>query len=707
LTDPPIETPREQLEYMLHGQRVSDPYRWLENSASPRVQAWIVAQNQLFERSISSVAERDTIRSRLEQLLQIGDVSLPEVVRLGGSHYRYFFTRREAGQDQPVLLARDGLNGPDRVLVDPNQLSAAGTVSLDWYFPSRNGCLVAYGLSREGDEQSVLRVLDVSTGRSLPEQITRTRHCSLCWNAAGTGFCYSRFAAPGSVPPGQEHYHRSIYSHTLGTDPDADSTVFGPGRRPTEYPSCTLSPNGRWLVVRTSQGWSRSELFLADTTRGRLEFAELVGGQEHLYDALALDDILYVRTNEGAPRGALYAVQPEDPVRARWRLVLAEHPTDVLHSFHVVGGQILAVYQHEGLSRLQRFDAQGRSRGEVPLPDTGTSDGFSGWHDGSEAFFNFESFVHPTRIQRLDLNTDRVDTWMQIASPFATNAFEVLRGRAPSKDGTRIPYLLVRSHKTWRAGPDAPTLLYGYGGFGHSLVPRFSRTTAFWLERGGVYVSANLRGGGEFGETWHRAGQLNRKQNCFDDFIGVAEHLVAEGLTTRDKLAIYGRSNGGLLVCAVMTQRPELVRAAVAAVALTDMLRYQQFLLGRLWVPEYGSADDAEQLPWLLAYSPYHRVRENTAYPAVLLTTAASDTRVDPLHARKMAAALQHATISGRPVLLRTELQAGHGAGKPASMIAAEYADIFSFLLWQLDARRSQTEPRSARAAGHRSRSRD
>ena len=683
-TLPAIETRREDRVETLHGVRIADPYRWLESSDSPEVRAWVDAQNDLTEKALAKVADRDAIHSRLDELMAIGHVSLPTVRRTKNGALRYFFTKREGEQDQPVLLVRDGLGGKDRVLVDPNAMSADKTTSLDWYSPSHDGSLVAYGTSEGGSEESTLRVRDVASGKDLPDTITRARYSSVCWLADNKRFFYARFPAPGSVPEGEEKYHRKLYDHVLGRDPEKDPMVFGKDQPMTDFPSCTGSPNGRWLVVRVHQGWSKSSLWLADTSAAKLAFSRITDDKEHVYDPLALDDVIYVKTNEGAARYAIWAVDPKRPERASWKKIVGEHKSDVIGGFDAVGGQLFVSYLDKAVSRLERFDRSGKSLGAIPLPTLGTSDGFSGIHDGKEVFFDFESFAIPPSVRRMDLATGKVEVWQEVRANVDTKDFVVAPGAAKSKDGTRVPYLVVRSKRVDDKSGDNPTLLYGYGGFNVNLQPRFSRTNILFLERGGVYVQANLRGGGEFGEEWHRAGQLDKKQNVFDDFIAVAEDLIAEKLTSPSRLAIHGRSNGGLLVAAAVTQRPDLFRAAVSGVPLTDMLRYQNFLIAKLWIPEYGSAEDPKQFAWLHAYSPYHRVEQGTRYPAVLLTTAVSDTRVDPMHARKMAAALQHATRSGLPILLRTEVQAGHGAGKPIHKIVDEYADVFAFLFWQL-----------------------
>jgi prolyl oligopeptidase len=682
---PLVDARRQDVVDVLHGVPVADPYRWLESSDDPEVRAWVDAQNALLERTLARLPQRQTIRQRLSELMQIGHVSLPSVRKAANGTLRYFYSRRDADQDQPVLRVRDRVDGSDRVLLDPNAMSADKTTSLDWFVPAWDGSLVAYGTSEGGSEESTLRIRDVASGQDLPDSISRARYSSVCWLPGAKRFYYARFPAPGSVPAGEEKYHRKIYEHALGRDPDLDPLVFGQGQPMTDFPSCTISPNGRWLVIRVHQGWSKSSLWLGDTSASRLELVELTRGLEQIYDPLALDDVIYVRSNEAAPRYALWAVDPKKPQRDAWRRVIAEHSTDVLGGFDAIGGQLFVSYLARAVSRIERFDTSGKSLGAIELPTLGSNDGFSGLHDGREVFFDFESFAVPPSVRRLELTTGKLEVWQQVNAPINADDFVVTQGKASSKDGTQVPYLMVHSKQVDLKSGRNPTLLYGYGGFNVSLQPRFSRTNFLFLERGGVCVQANLRGGGEFGEDWHRAGQLDKKQNVFDDFIAVSEGLISGAVTSPERLAIHGRSNGGLLVAAALTQRPDLYRAAVSGVPLTDMLRYQHFLIAKLWIPEYGSAEDPEQFKWLHAYSPYHRVRPGTAYPALLLTTAVSDTRVDPMHARKLAAAVQHATASSRPVLLRTELQAGHGAGKPIHKVVEEYADVFAFLLWQLE----------------------
>jgi prolyl oligopeptidase len=680
---PVIETRREDLSETLFGQSVADPYRWLEDGQSAEVKGWIAEQNSLLERTLGAVPQRAAISARLADLLQIGTLSLPSIRRTTSGGFRYFYTRREGKQNQGVLYVRDGRDGPERVVIDPNGWSAAGTMSLDWYDPSNDGALVAYGRSEGGSEDSTLRIHDFATGSDRPDVIDRTRHASICWLPDGKSFYYSRYPEPGTIPAGEERYHRRLHHHTLGRDPGEDPLIFQ-GATLTDYPGCSISPNGRWLLVSVHQGWSKSELYLANTTQQPLRFVKLTADLEHLYSALVTDRALFIQTNEGASRYALYRADPTRPEREHWQLVIPEHAEDSLSTFDVQGKRVYLSYSHEGVSRLEIRDLQGKALRELALPGIGASDGFSSHHEGSEVFYGYESFVTAPSVQRYDAAADRVEPWLAVTAPFDQDSYTVRAAKARSKDGTLVPYLVVERKDRPRG--TAPTLLSGYGGFNVSLRPRFSRSMQVVLEHGGVYVQANLRGGGELGEGWHQAGMQGKKQNTFDDFVAVAEALIESGVTSPEQLAIMGGSNGGLLVAAAITQRPELFRAAVSTVPLTDMLRYHHFLIGKLWIPEYGSPEEPEAFAYLHAYSPYHRVKVGTRYPAVLLTTALSDTRVDPLHARKMAAALQHAQGAEAPVLLRTEVDAGHGAGTPLSKLVPELTDVYTFVLWQLGA---------------------
>lgn len=678
-----ISTKRQEIVERHFGVDVHDPYRWLENGDDPEVKAWIEAQNDLTERTLKKTAWLPILTRRIHELLEIGSVGLP-TVRKHGSESRYFYTRREGDQNQPVLLFRQGRSGTDHSLVDPNQIDPQGTTALDFYTPSPDGSRVAYGLSEDGSEETTLFVREVDSGRDLPLRIDRARFASVCWHGDGRGFFYTRYPRRGSVPKGEEAYHRHVFEHRLGTPVAEDPLVFGADLDPTDFPSCDVSPKGRWLVVSVHIGWNKTELYLSDTNERPLRFTRLTTGLEHTYGVQVLDDALWILTNEKAPRYALYRADVARPTRTDWQLVIKEHDRDVFENFEIIGGQIFASYSQSAISRVEHFDDKGASLGAIDLPSIGSNSGFSGLDDGDEALLDFESFASPRSIHRFDLESGELSLMLSVPSSVDPDAFSITRRTARSKDGTRVPYVIVARKETPLSGGDQPTLLYGYGGFNLSLTPSFSRTNYAFLERGGVYVQANLRGGGEFGESWHRAGQLGNKQNVFDDFIAVAEALIDTGVTNPNRLAIYGRSNGGLLIAATITQRPELFRAAVSAVPLTDMVRYPKFLIAKLWVPEYGSPEDPDQFKWLYAYSPYHHVKPRSPYPATLFMTAESDTRVDPAHARKMTAELQAQNTSSHPILLRTEVEAGHGAGKPVSKVAEEYADLYSFVMSEL-----------------------
>jgi prolyl oligopeptidase len=679
---PVVPTRTEVVVDKLHGVEVRDPYRWLEQGEAEEVKSWTGRQSALLRQTLDPVPARAWIERRLWQLHEVGTLGVP-LARPDGHLVRYFYTRRAGKQNQPVMYVRQGLEGADHPLVDVNALKADGTLALDWWSPSEDGRLVAYGVSANGDENATLRVRDVVTGKDLPDAITRARHCSLAWQPDGKGFYYTRYPASGSVPAGEEEYHRTVFHHRLGDDPDRDPQIFGKGRDLKDWPNLALSPDGRWLGIEVEQGWAKTELYLLDT-RGKGPPRPVITGQPALYNlAEVLDDRIYVLTNEKAPRSRLFSVDPRHPERARWKEIIPEGP-ETLQSVRPVGGKLAALFLKDASSRLRIFSAAGKLERELPLPTLGTAEGLSGRHDRPELFYSFASFLSPTQVLRHDVDAGDVRVWQKLDAPLEPATYQVEQTRFRSKDGTEVPMFLVHKKNLVRDGT-TPTLLYGYGGFNISVTPAFAAAVAPFIEAGGVYAVATLRGGGEYGEAWHEAGMLGKKQNVFDDVISAAEHLVATKITSPAHLAISGRSNGGLLVGAAITQRPDLFHAAVCGVPLLDMLRYHQFRIAKLWIPEYGSAEDPEQFRWLYAYSPYHHVKEGVDYPATLFFTAASDSRVDPLHARKMTARLQAATTGRKgPILLRLETQAGHGAGKPLGKLIAQHTDELTFLFQEL-----------------------
>jgi prolyl oligopeptidase len=679
-----VKTRKDELVEILHGVPVPDPYRWLEDGESREVRAFDESQSAATRAWLSRLPARDALRERVRSLLAVGHVGAPVSRAKRGGGRRYFHVRREGAQQQSALYVREELDGSDRVLVDPAPLSPDGATAIDWWAPSRDGERVAWGVSEAGSEESTLFVRDVATGVDLPDRIPHTRHATVAWMPDGASFYYTRYPAPGDVPPGDEKYFCRVYRHVLGDDPARDALVFGDGRDKIDVPAVLASPDGRWLVVRVHMGWQKSELWLRDLAVSDAPWVPVATGVEALYEPTPLDDVLYVLTNEGASRYRLFAVDYAHPERAAWREILPES-ADVLTDLAVVGGDqrvLVAAYLHEASARIERFTPEGTPLGPIPLPVLGTAALAGAW-DGGDVFVELTSFATPWQVLRVDASC-HASTWDRVGAELAVSDVRVSMLYATSKDGTSVPMFVVEREGTPRDG-NRPTVVYGYGGFNIAQTPAFSTRTLVTVERGGVWVVALLRGGGEFGEEWHRAGMLERKQNVFDDLYACAEELVRAGITRPERMAVAGGSNGGLLVAAAVTQRPALFRAALCLVPLADMLRFHRFRIGRLWTAEYGDPDDPEAFAWIHAYSPYHHVKDGTRYPSILLATAESDSRVDPMHARKMAARLQEAQGDpGHPVLLRVESRAGHGAGKPVAKLVEELCDELAFLSHEL-----------------------
>jgi prolyl oligopeptidase len=662
----------------LHGVEVRDPFRWLERGGSPEVRAWVAEQNRILRRGLDAMPSRQTLADRLRCLFSVGSLQAPEITGHGRAT-RCFYTRRTGQQKQAVLYWRQGLEGADRVLVDVNALAADGSLAIDWWYPSQDGRLVAYGLSRHGDEESTLHVRDVDSGHDRSDTIPWTRGCSLVWLPSRQGFYYTRHQ-PLDPRSGQQPLLLRVYLHRLGTDWARDRMVLGEGWGPSIWPVLRLSPDGRHLVIEVIEGSTRSDLFLIDTRHRGQRPVPLVTGRPALFHVSdVLDDKIYVLSDEAAPLYRLFQIDMDRPSREHWKEIIPQG-RDTLESVRVVDGKLVAVFLKDACSRVRVFSRRGKPEGEVRLPGLGTVSGLHGHHRSREVLFAFTSFLTPTMVLRHHLGTGRTKLWQKLESSIRGKGISVTQVRYPGKDGTLIPMFLVGRKTSGKR----PVLLSGYGGFNISITPEYAAAVGPFIEQGGLFAVANLRGGGEFGESWHRAGMLESKQNVFDDFIAAAEFLLREGITTRGRLAITGRSNGGLLVAAVLTQRPDLFRAAVCGVPITDMVRYHRFGISKFWLPEYGCADDPEQFAFLHAYSPYHRVRPGVAYPAALIFTAESDTRVDPLHARKFAAHLQAAQGGRHPILLRTEGEAGHGAGKPINKLIDQHADELAFIFREL-----------------------
>jgi prolyl oligopeptidase len=670
---PAPPTPRGDDVDLLHGVPVADPYRWLEDGDAADVAAWVAAHNRRTRQALDARPHRDRWLERLAALM-----ALPTAMSAEVRGDRVFATERAPGADQFALVLRsaDGGDAPPRVLLDPASLAADGAAAIDWFWPSPDGRLVAYGVSEGGTEDSVLRILEVDTGEHLADVITDTRACTVAWLPDGSGFWYTRY-------PAGEHYRRHVRFHRRGDDPATDPIVFD--RLPTEqsWPDVSCSPDGRHVLVTMLVGWGQYDLHLLDTTTG--EWRVVVEGVEQQTGFVFHDGWLVGVTTLDAPSGRLIAAHPDHP--GEWITLVPERPGVVLGRVAGCGDRLLVTASIEAVDRVDTYQWHG---GEVPavtqedplpLPEVMAVQSLDA-DDGRVALV-VATFDAPPQLWVGD--TLQVRPCSGADRPDAVPELVVQHLHYPSRDGTPIGLFVVHRADVVPSA-DTPLVLTGYGGFAISEPPAWMPNLVTWAAAGGVFAVAGLRGGFEHGEDWHRAGRRANKQNVFDDFHAAADWLVEQRFTARDRLAVVGGSNGGLLVGAALTQRPDLARAVWCAVPLLDMIRFPQFLIARLWTDEYGDPDVAEEFAWLHAYSPYHRVVPGTRYPAVLFTTAEGDTRVDPLHARKMAALLVDAAADQdeRPVLLMQHGRAGHGVGKPASMRVAEGADVLTFLAWQL-----------------------
>ncbi len=678
---------------VLHGTEVQDPYRWLEDGDSDETAAWTEAQNARTRAVLDALPCRPLLHRRLEALLRVGTVGAPAV-----AGDRVFTLEREGDQDQAVLVVRSATDPdqPPRVLVDPHLLAADHAAAIDWFSPSPDGRLVAYGVSEAGTERGTLRVVDVGVGTLLPDAIPHVRHPSVAWLPDGSAFAYSRLPDPATVPEGDDGYWETVWWHRLG-DPgrEGDELVLGDLDR-TALPMAAISPDGRWLVLHVHLMPTRTDVILVDRETGARTV--VVEGEEASTWCQVVDDRLVAVTNLGASRGRVVTASVQAPAVDRWETIVPE--TDaVVEAALVAGDSLLVATTRHAVSRLHRYRLDGSGAEEIALPEPGSVVGLDADPAVERAFLAFTSFTRPSSLWRWTPGSNFVEPWSRYRSPVDPGGFVTEQVFYASTDGTDVPMFIVRAART-TPSPDTPTVLSGYGGFAIPSTPGYSAGLVAFCEDGGVYAVPGLRGGGEYGEDWHRAGMLDRKQQVFDDFGAAGDWLVGEGRTSRDRLAIRGGSNGGLLVGATITQRPDLCRAALCAVPLLDMLRYHRFLIGALWVPEYGDPDDAHAFATLRTYSPYHAIVDGIPYPATLLLAAESDSRVDPMHARKFAARLQAATSTPdeRPILLRVETRAGHGQGKPASKQADELADSWAFLEWQLGVEPSGPPLRSGHA---------
>ncbi len=682
---PETATVNQTDEY--HGVTVADPYRWLEDDVreNPQVRAWVDAQNAVTSDYLDGIPERAAVKRRLTELWDYERFGVP--YKEGG---RYFYSYNDGLQNQNVVYVQNDLASTPEVLIDPNTWSDDGTIALASYYPSPDGRHVAYLVQEGGSDWRTARVMTVDGRNVLGDELHWLKFTDLSWARDGSGFYYSRYPETSEDERFQSlNLNQAVYFHRIGAAQSDDRLVYSRPDEPQWGYSAAVTDDGAFLVVTTWIGTDeRYRIVYRDLQDPDADFVTLMDGFEYDYTLIGnVGRELYFRTNNDAPRNRLIAVDVDAPAQDDWREVVPESE-DVLNGVSLIGGKIVADFMHDASTVVKLFDLDGAAAGVVELPGIGTAAGFSGKLDDPETFFVFRSFNSPGTINRLDVDSGDVTVFRQPEVDFDGADYLVEQIFYTSRDGTRVPMFVSRRRDTPVDGT-APTLLYGYGGFNISLTPSFSIPTLAWMEMGGIYAVANLRGGGEYGRQWHQAGTKLDKQNVFDDFIAAAEHLIEANYTNRSKLAIYGRSNGGLLIGAVLNQRPDLFGAALPAVGVMDMLRFHRFTAGRFWVDDYGSADDAQQFEALYAYSPYHNVRRNTAYPPTLITTADTDDRVVPGHSFKYAAAMQAAQTAGdagsSPILIRIETDAGHGAGVPTEKVIQEYADMWAFLVRNLD----------------------
>ncbi len=664
-----------------HGIKVADPYRWLEDANAPETKAWIEEQNKITRAYLDNIPQRDKIRKRLTELWNYEKYSAP--FKRGD---KYFYFKNDGLQNQPVLYVANSLRGEGRVLLDPNKLSSDGTISLTGFAVSEDGRLLAYGLSSGGSDWQEWRVRNVDTGEDLSDVIKWVKFSGVSWTKDGKGFFYSRYPEPDEKTKlaGQNFYHK-LYYHKVGTSQSEDKLIYErPDHKEWGFGG-EVTEDGIYLIINVWKGTDpRNLIFYKDLTKQDSKVIELISEFENDYRFLGNDGkVFYFLTDYQAPRKRIIAINIENPGRKDWREIIPQ-TNETIADASLVGDYIIVSYLKDAYTQTKVYDLRGKFIRDVKYPTIGTASGFYGRRNDTETFYTFTSFAVPPTIYRYNLATGVSEVFRQPSVKFNPEEIEVKQVFYPSKDGTRVPMFIVHK-KGIRLDGNNPTLLYGYGGFNISLTPSFSVSRIVWLEMGGVFAMPNLRGGGEYGEEWHQAGTKSKKQNVFDDFIAAAEWLINNKYTSPKKLAISGGSNGGLLVGAVLNQRPELFGAALPAVGVMDMLRFHKFTIGWAWTSEYGSPDNPDDFKAIYAYSPLHNIKKGTKYPAVLITTADHDDRVVPAHSFKYAATLQEAQAGAAPVLIRIETRAGHGAGKPTSKQIDEQTDIYAFLIKNLE----------------------
>jgi len=663
------------------GKAVKDPYRWLENSSAPESKKWIAEQDRLSRSIFSTFPAREKLVKRLRELYDINSVSMP--VKKGK---RYFYFKRHVGKQKPVYYYRDGSNGKEKVLIDPNKFDPRRNVSIGRTHPSHDGKKVAYTLQPNNADEATLYVMDVASGKtSKIDVIEGARYAQPSWTPRNDGFYYTWVTTDPKIQPAERAGFMEVRFHKLGTDPKKNKTIFGRTNDPRKVISPQLSRDGKWLVVSVSCTRNANEVYVRDTTKRGSEFKQFFKSDQSIANVIPWKGHFYVVASDGTPNWRVDKVDVKHFERSNWKTIVPERKDTVLdRNMKIIGDHLVLIVEKNVVTELEVRTLDGHLVRTVELPGIGTVGKVLGNPDDDEAYFSFESFTIPDRIYRTSIATGETSLWAQVNAPLDPSSYVVKQIFYPSKDGTRVPMFLIHRKDMPQDG-STPFILHGYGGFGLSMTPWYMPWIYPWLEAGGAFAIANLRGGGEYGEGWHKAGMKEKKQNVFDDFIAGAEHLIREGYTNPEKLAIYSQSNGGLLVGAAMVQRPDLFRAVVCGVPLLDMIRYHKFGIGKMWLAEYGSPDNERDFGALFAYSPYHNVKQGVPYPAVLFLLSESDDRVDPMHARKMTAAMQNSSASDHPVLLRIQKNAGHNGADQIDTSIEQRADMYSFLMSQLN----------------------
>ena len=673
LAYPPARTEATVI-YDYHGTKVADPYRWLENPDSPETMGWVKAENKLTAEFVNTPV-RERVKGQLTKLLNYPRYGLPK--KRGD---RYFYTKNEGLQNQSVLYMQKGLGAPPVVVIDPNKLSEDGTMALSGTEYTKDGTLLAYALSAKGSDEQEFRIRNLDNGQDYEEVLKWCKFTDVAWKLNKEGFFYNRYPNPSSVAPEDRNRYNKLYWHKLGTPQSEDVLIYErPDNKDFGF-SSSITDDGKYLVLNVWHGTDpKNRIYYKELlTDGPIVW--LLDGADAMYNPIYnAGSLFYFHTDLNAPRGRIIVIDVKNPTRENWKEILPQQE-DVIASVHTINNQLVTVYKHHAHNQLKLYNLDGSFVRDIGLPTIGSVTGISGRPEDLEMFFSFSSFLYPSTIFRYDFKTGQTSVFRKPEIDFDPAGYETNQVFYPSKDGTKIPMFLTHK-KGLKLDGSNPVWLYGYGGFNSSMTPYFSTARLVWLEAGGLFAVACLRGGDEYGETWHQAGMLEKKQNVFDDFIAAGEWLIANHYTRSSKLVANGGSNGGLLVAACMIQKPELFGTAVCQVPVIDMLRYHKFTVGHYWVPEYGNAEEnPEHFKFLYAYSPLHNIQKGTAYPPTFITSADTDDRVVPAHAKKFAAALQAADAGKNPILLRVETKAGHGAGKPTTKMIEEQSDIYAFV---------------------------